>query len=262
MATSPTSEPFTEPQYLEAFTVHRRLPPAIFDRYFDLLALPTEGYGRLLDVGAGPGLQTAQLLDAVPMGWQVVAIEPSPLLHRGAMDRLNQYKQRLSIHNTSFDEENNEESYDAVWMSEVVHLLGAPSTWVQRLGSITRPGSRILIRTSTHAQLRARAWYRHFPEALRIDLDRHPPREAIVATLAAAGFEDIQARTIDESRTERAEVVFERLSSRSLSTLHLLSDNEFEQGVANLRSELHDCADVVWDYEMTGYTATKRAKTT
>ena len=247
---------FNDPEYRTAFEQFRRMPDEVFERYFACLERPNLASGQVLDVGAGPGMQTEMLLLRLPPGWKVVALDPSVELSASAMVRLNKFGHRVSFLQCSFEEASIHGSYDAVWMSEVAHLLGEVSGWIGRLAACMRPGGRVLIRTSTHAQLRNRHWYRFFPSALQVDLARHPTKDALLNGLAEAGFERISAVAIDESRSVSTQLLLTMMRMRAFSTLHQLSRADLDNGLQLLHSSLNGQPVTDWHYEMTAYTAT------
>jgi len=232
------------------------MPDEIFDRYFTCLQLPNLTCGQALDVGAGPGIQTELLLSRLPKGWKTLAIEPSLELATSALARLDKFGNSTSLYNCRFEELPAHAEFDVVWMSEVVHLLGNVSGWTGHLATIMRTGGRVLIRTSTHTQLRDRHWYRFFPTALKLDLARHPTKGSVLRGLTSAGFTNISAITIDESRWIPAQYLLDMMRERAFSTLHFLSQVELDKGLQRLRSSLDSQPETMWHYVMTAYTAT------
>jgi SAM-dependent methyltransferase len=248
--------PFADPAYRSAFERFRQMPASVFDQYFDLMCVPNQPCGTVLDVGTGPGLQTALLLSRLPEDWRVVGMEPSAELRKAAQARLTPYGPRATIIQCdSLDCLRDE--FSGVWLSEVVHLLGSPGRWVAELTRLTRPGGRVLVRTSTHDQLFARRWYRYFPRALKIDLDRHPTRHEVVNAFYKHGFVDIQVDSVDESRVLPATFVREMFRNRAFSTLYYLTAAELTAGISDWTQAVLDRANYLWHYEMTAYTATR-----
>lgn len=232
------------------------MPDEIFERYFVCLQSPDLPIGQVLDVGAGPGMQTEMLLLRLPPGWRAVALEPSVELGASAVARLSKFACRVSVLGCRFEELPAHTTYDIVWMSEVVHLLGTVSGWVRRLAACMRPGGRVLIRTSTHTQLADRRWYRFFPSALQIDLARHPTKDSVLSGLSEAGFVQVSAVTIDESRWISSQLLLNMMRERAFSTLHYLSKADLDRGLQLLGSDLDGRSETNWHYEMTAYTAT------
>jgi SAM-dependent methyltransferase len=247
---------FENPWYGHAFERFRRMSDSTFEQYFACLRLPSLSTGHMIDVGAGPGLQTEMLLARVPAGWSAVALEPSAGLRALARTRLRNFGRRASFLGCRFEQISNCGVYDVVWMSEVVHLLGDVSGWTDRLAEVMKPGGRVLVRTSTHTQLRNRKWYRYFPGLLEIDLARHPTKTSVVRGLANAGFARVAAATVDESRWISCKSLLTMIDERAFSTLHYLSSADLHRGRERLRADLRSQSRTKWHYEMTAYTAT------
>lgn len=244
------------PAYRDAFEQFRKMPDEVFERYFACLQRPNITTGQVLDVGAGPGMQTEMLLSRLPPGWRVVALEPSVELGTSALARLSKFGRRVSLLECRFEELFVNGVFDVVWMSEVAHLLGDVSGWAGHVATIMPPGGRVLIRTSTHTQLRNRHWYHFFPSALQIDLARHPTKDAVLKGLADAGFAQISAVTIDESRWIPVQLILAMMREKAFSTLHYLSKADLDKGLQLLSSSLEGQTETKWHYEMTAYTAT------
>jgi 2-polyprenyl-3-methyl-5-hydroxy-6-metoxy-1,4-benzoquinol methylase len=247
--------PFDQQTYRLAFERYRRMPPAVFDRYYTLLGADASGGGTLLDVGAGPGLLAEALLQALPESWNVVAVEPSAELAGAARSRLARFGSRATVTQRRFADLSNAERFGAAWLSEVAHLLGDPRIWAGRLASHVLPGGRVLVRTSTHRQLVGRQWYEYFPTARAVDLARHPTRSAVVDALAGAGFADVEATTVNESRIVEPAVMIEMFRRRAFSTLHHVDDAELRAGIEAAAVRTRGLDTITYDYEMTAYTA-------
>jgi SAM-dependent methyltransferase len=250
-------EPFGRAGYRIAFERFRALPQAAFERYYECLNMSATSTGRLLDIGAGPGIQAEMLLRTLPVQWGVDALEPSRQLADAARVRLAQFGARASVKESTFDAFPASRKYHAVWASEVTHLLGDPSSWVEKAARCTRPGGRVVIRTSTHEQLRDRHWYRHFPSALAVDLARHPARSDVVRALERAGFSEVHAVSVDESRPMAVTYLLESFESKAFSTLHLIDERDLADGILSLRNELKGARVTKWHYEMTAYVGTR-----
>jgi len=249
---------FDDPAYKTAFQQFRRMRPDMFDRYLACLERPDIPDGQALDVGCGPGLQAEMLLERLPAPWTLTALESSLDMAAAARQWLSRFGARFSVRESRLEDLPDElnPSFDVAWLSEVAHLLGNAAQWTARLGSLMKPGGRILIRTSTHAQLKEREWYQFFPSALPVDLARHPDREALNKALSLAGFNHIVTTTIDESRPIEKDFFYSMMQNKAFSTLHDIEPNAFEEGLRLLRTHLIGKSEVKWCYEMTAYTAT------
>jgi 3-methyladenine DNA glycosylase/8-oxoguanine DNA glycosylase len=77
--------------------------------------------------------------------------------------------------------------------------------------------------------------YEFFPSARAIDETRLPTVERVRDAFVARGFELVTLDTLEQEIDVSLNAHYERLSLRALSTFELISDAEFEAGLARLR---------------------------
>jgi hypothetical protein len=155
------------------------------------------------------------------------------------------------------------EPFGLVWISEVVHLLGDVSLWLPHIVSMTADNGTIIIRTSTHKQLQEREWYKFFPDALAIDLARHPSEESLIQAFGEAGF-TVSRHNVDESRHISTTTYKTFFEEKSFSTLTELSEDSFADGLFHLTKFLDNSNTDShrWHYEMSAYIIHREYKCT
>lgn len=247
-------EIFDDIAYLRAFEDFRRISHDVLVRYVEYMHIKSGSQGTLLDLGAGPGIQTESLVQHMPSGWKFVLVEPSKELLAAAQGRLGQ-SSKMKYINCQLGGLDISVCADVIWISEVAHLLGQPKDWLLEIAQHTNPGATILIRTSTHAQLANREWYRFFPRALSIDVSRHPSEREVSEAMTLSGAKSAEVITIDESRTVSANHVISMFERKAFSTLHMLTEHDFKAGMEQLRASLKGKDTTHWDYQMTAYVA-------
>jgi ubiquinone/menaquinone biosynthesis C-methylase UbiE len=196
---------------------------------FELLVREGDLVGtRVLDVGCGTGRVAAALAER---GSRVWGVEPSPEMAAQARARGVHVKvaraERLPFKDGWFDRA-------VLWL--VAHLVDRPAAFAE-LGRVLAPGGRIAVATFDPEHF-SRYYLNHlFPSLERIDRERFPERDALVAELAAAGF---SARVIPLTQTAEIgrEEALERIRGRFISTLRLLDDTELSAGLARAEQEL------------------------
>ncbi len=96
---------------------------------------------------------------------------------------------------------------------------------------------RLAIGTFDHAQFDGYYLNSYFPSLAEIDRARFPTREALEAELRAAGFEP-RVVPLHQRAVRSRDWVLERIRGRFISTLQLLGEEEFADGLARAEREL------------------------
>ncbi len=118
----------------------------------------------------------------------------------------------------------------------VVHLLDRPRAFAE-LRRVLADDGRLAIGTFDHAQFDHHYLSPYFPSIADIDKARFPTKEELEAELATAGF---APRTIPvhQRMTLSRDWLLERIRGRFISTLQLLDEAEFAEGLARAEQEL------------------------
>lgn len=118
----------------------------------------------------------------------------------------------------------------------VVHVLDRPRAFAE-LHRVLGPDGRLAIGTFDHAQFDDYYLNSYFPSLAAIDRARFPTRAELEAELEAAGF---AARTVPvhQSTTWSRDRTLERIRGRFISTLLLLDETEYAEGLARAEREL------------------------
>ena len=106
---------------------------------------------------------------------------------------------------------------------------------------------------STVEALDSYVWLPFFPSAREIDLARLPSRAGLVRAAAEAGLRRVWHRVVANPVAPTLRAYADRIGSRTISTLRLVSDDEFARGAADFRryaeredrgQPIHDLIDV------------------
>jgi SAM-dependent methyltransferase len=127
-------------------------------------------------------------------------------------------------------------SIDLVLLSMVYHLLaadGVAGAAVAELHRVVRPAGRVLLRTPSLELIDTIAWLPFFPGARAIDEGRLPARRRIVTTFEEAGFAMHAHRAVAQEFARSPRDALEKIRRRPFSTLRLLPDAAFEEGLAS-----------------------------
>jgi ubiquinone/menaquinone biosynthesis C-methylase UbiE len=196
---------------------------------FELLVREGDLVGRrVLDVGCGTGRWSAALAER---GSRVWGIDVSPEMVELARQRGVNAK-RAGAEALPFKEG----WFERALLVLVVHVLDRPRAFAE-LHRVLAPEGRLVIGTFDHAQFDDYYLNTFFPSLAEIDRARFPTRDALEAELASAGF-DARTMPVHQRASWGRDRVLERIRGGFISTLQLLSDAEFAEGLARAEREL------------------------
>ena len=189
-------------------------------------------HGAIVDVGAGTGRFARELDTVAPH--RVVAVEPSAGMRSSAphspgsrVSWLAGSAEALPLAGTSAG---------LVWSAFTTHYfdLVAAATEFSR---VLRPHGRALIWHAFPDVFDDLEWFRWFPAARAIDENRMPSAASVRQAFESAGFKFL-GRSVHQMRVaDNLAALADRLAHRSISTLTLISDDEFAEGLTALRNE-------------------------
>ena len=185
----------------------------------------------LADVGSGTGIW-AKLI-AEWFGIDVIGIEPST----GMRSRAAQARRHSRVHYVGGVAEHlplRDASCGTVWMSTVVHHFTDLYAAAREARRVLTDGGAVLIRQSFSGRHDGILWTRFFPSALRLAEQRHPTIEMVVEAFTSAGFTHHENHPVDQIAAADLHEYVQRTATRADSTLELISDEEFEQGLQEL----------------------------
>jgi ubiquinone/menaquinone biosynthesis C-methylase UbiE/catechol 2,3-dioxygenase-like lactoylglutathione lyase family enzyme len=207
----------------------RRLLPEAEDVWahsLDGLVAPGD---RVVDAGAGTGRFAA--LFARRLGCRVVAVEPSAEMraagrgtHASGVTWAAGAAEALPLRSGAAD---------LVWMSCIVYYVDLARAG-REVARVLAPGGRVVVRSDFNDRYDEQFWTRWFPAARAVDAQRMPSVEAIAAAWAPSGLR-LEARVpfrhpVARDLTDLAE----RFARRAISTLTLISDDDYARGMAAL----------------------------
>jgi ubiquinone/menaquinone biosynthesis C-methylase UbiE len=196
---------------------------------FELLVREADLVGRrVLDVGCGTGRLAAALADR---GSRVWGVELSPAMAEQARRRGVNVKvapaERLPFKDGWFERA-------TLWL--VAHLIDRPAAFAE-LARVLDSDGRVAVATFDPAHFDRYYLNRLFPTLERTDRARFPEPGALVDELAAAGFTTRLVALTQQAELGRDEAL-ERIRGRFISTLRLLDEAEFADGLARAEREL------------------------
>jgi ubiquinone/menaquinone biosynthesis C-methylase UbiE len=200
---------------------------------FDVLVAEGDLVGRrVLDVGCGTGRFALALAERGSRVWGVdpseEMLEQARSASRGNVAFKRAPAEALPFKNGWFDR--------AVFRL-VVHLVERPKAF-RESARVLGEGGRIVVASFALESL-DRVWVsRLFPQVVELDRRRFPREEELTGELLAAGFTDVRSKILAQrGRLDRAEAL-DRIRGRYISTLRMLDEDTFAEGLARAEREL------------------------
>jgi ubiquinone/menaquinone biosynthesis C-methylase UbiE len=226
------TEPVDYEQIAEVYDSGRFVPLDRIGGWRDVLVSYLDT-GIVLDLGSGTGLFSEVLVTWFDV--RVIGVEPSDAMRARAaakgIDRVTYL--RGSAEELPLDAH----SVDAAWLSTVIHHIPDLSLCAKELRRVLKPGAPVLIRSSFSGRFDGIHWLNYFPAARSLASRRWPTVAAVANAFGTAGFELETLTAVPETIADDLDAYAERIGTRANSTLRLIEDAEFEQGMARLRAD-------------------------
>jgi SAM-dependent methyltransferase len=206
---------------------------ALADRTLASLAKPR----RLLDIGSGTG--RFAVYAAEQLGARVWAVEPSAAMLERARSRPGGERvgwRQASVEALPFKDG----WFDAAHVHLVMHLVEDRPVALAQLSRVLSPRGRVAIVTFHLDHFEQFYLNDYFPSIPAIDLARFPDPATLADELVAAGFGDTAVERISTPACSRGADVLERVRGRYISTLSVVSADEYQRGLARLERDVHD----------------------
>lgn len=186
----------------------------------------------ILDLGAGTGRFSRLLADAFEA--EVVAVEPSAGM-RAEAERHGAHPRITYRDGGATAIPAPEASFDAALLSMMIHHVGDVSACARELQRVVKPGGLVFIRNVFSGRLDGVPYFEFFPTARALDEARLPTVESIRAAFAAERFAFVVLETLAQPIDPSLRAHCARIEQRAISTLELIADGEFVEGLARLR---------------------------
>ena len=208
---------------------HRRLHPGVLAALIETGEV--QAASRVLEVGCGTGNYIAAIHDRI--GCHCDGLDPSVAMLATA---------RARVEGVDFVEGQAESlpfadgTVDLLFSVDVIHHVRDLPAFFREAWRVLAPGGRICTATDSEDDIRRRRpLSSHFPETVEVELRRYPGVADLASTMIGAGFP-----RIDEHRVELQYDLtnIQSYRDRAFSSLHLISDDAFAQGLARLDADL------------------------
>jgi SAM-dependent methyltransferase len=212
----------------------RELDPATLDLWLEAIrsSLPSDFQPTtIVDLGCGTGRFTRPL--ATFYDCRVIGVDPSEaMLAVAAAEAAANVEWRLgSGDHLPLDDG----TAELVFLSQVFHHFAEPATALSEVHRALGPGGFLVVRNSSLETLQRIRWLRYFPEAMQVERARIPRRDTIARIIGVQGFELVGQRTVEQVFARSPTEYAEKVSGRGLSSLFMIDDKAFEEGMGRLR---------------------------
>jgi len=230
-----TSVDYDQHQY-RVYAEGRALSPARAELWGRVYAEHLDRATQLtiLDLGSGTGMYSRLLAETLEA--DVLGVEPSVRM-RELAEREQPHPRVRYLAGSAEQIPLPEASCDAALLSDVAHHIADHDACARELRRVVRRGGTVLVRgVGPDSSPRVR-FLDFFPTARPIAKQQAAALAALVEKLAGAGFERVCAQAIEQELAPSLRDYYHRVRLRAISTLELISDAEFERGIARLREE-------------------------
>jgi len=194
--------------------------------------LPRAHRPTVLDLGAGTGRFTPLLADAFDA--VVVGVEPSEKM-RAEADRHSAHPRVVYRAGGATAVPAAAGTFDFAFLSMVVHHVEDIGACGRELHRVVKPGGLVFIRNVFSGRLDGVPHYEFFPSARAVDEARLPTAESVRDAFVAQGFDFVALETVAQQIDASFRAHYERIQRRALSAFTLISDADFEEGLARMR---------------------------
>jgi ubiquinone/menaquinone biosynthesis C-methylase UbiE len=193
--------------------------------------------GAVLDLGSGTGIWSLLLAEWFDV--EVIGVEPSSGMRAEAL-RKRSHPRVKYVGGRAEDLPLTDGVCAATWISTVVHYFTNAQVAAREVRRVMKPNGPVLIRSAFSGRHDGVPWMRFFPSARALADRRHPRLEATLDAFSAGGFGMESLTPVSQVTASNLDEYGRRVATRTDSTLALISDEEFERGLADLRRAARD----------------------
>jgi ubiquinone/menaquinone biosynthesis C-methylase UbiE len=187
----------------------------------------------VLDIGCGTGRFLAQLAE-IAKAW---GVDPSPEMLEVARSRLGGAGLKLgSAEELPFKDGWFERA--TMWL--VAHLVDRPRAFAEA-ARVLEPGGRFAIATFDPSYFEEFWLNELFPSMEAVDRARFPTADELTAELAS--FAEVRLTRLSQTGTLARADALERILGKHISTFDLISEEEYDAGLARAERELPERVD-------------------
>jgi len=209
------------------------------------LVQPRQGHTpRLLDIGCGTGRFAIPLACSLEE-FSVTGADASEKMLEQARQKPQAARVNWSLQNVC--SQNFESgSFDVVFLSDLLHHIDDPVAALRECFRVLRPGGWLISKYGAMENIAHDPEHRFFPGTIEVDAARTPTEPMMAHWLEQAGFNRIASQTQEERTRITAECRLAAAQAKSISVLHLISREQFQQGLRDLSQFINSHPDDPW----------------
>jgi ubiquinone/menaquinone biosynthesis C-methylase UbiE len=193
--------------------------------------IPTKHITTICDLGCGTG-RFAVIL-AKNFSAKVIGIDPSEKMLTEARKNISM-KTILFVRGSAESIPLTDNSVDMLFLSMVFHHIQDRRKAILEFKRIFKSNRFICIRTSTKQSLQTYPWLQFFPSAMKIETNRAPDREELTKFFKLNAFGLKHHSKVYQFFAENHMQYLHKISTRGLSSLKAIKDDEFNTGLIRL----------------------------
>ena len=189
---------------------------------------------RVLDIGCGTG-NYSDLLQKVTQ-CEMYGVEPS----EGMLAKAKTKETQVVFKQGAADKlPYEDEFFDFVYMTDVIHHVQEIRVMFTEISRVLKDKGKVCIVTQSHQQIENRPIVKYFPGTATVDKERYPDIDEIIVEAKSHGLK-FDKKTILHKGEPMAldEEYLELVQKKGYSMLHLISDEEYYEGLKKLKKEL------------------------
>jgi len=216
--------------YSEIAKYYDKVRPSLVDVWLPKIVEygEIEANCAVLDVGCGTGRFPLSLSSV--RSCMFCGLEPSIEMLRQAVAK-DMSRHILWVRGDGQRSPFRENLFDCVYMTLVIHHIEDKEMALREIYRVLKKDGNCVIMTNSHSRIKKHV-LRDFPGVLAIDLKRFPSIPWLKKIMTTVGFRDVHHHILrhDRGYISTSEYL-ERVRNKYVSTLTLLSEEEFQRGL-------------------------------
>jgi SAM-dependent methyltransferase len=124
---------------------------------------------------------------------------------------------------------------DLIFSVDVIHHVTDRAAFFSQACQVLKPAAKICTVTDSGSIIRHRPLSHYFPETVPLELQRYPSISELRTLMQNAGFVEISENLVEH---ELLLTDIQAYREKAFSALHLISDADFERGIARMEHDL------------------------